>query len=1492
MKNILLKYYCYSIIVIVLYALVSGCSPSPRKDIDFFDGKSLSGWTSAQPEYWHVEDSCIIGKSTEEISRNQFIWSSVKVKDFYLSVDILLDSPDCNAGIQFRSAKIDDYGQAMGYQADIGKNFEKNIWGSLYYEDGRGLLQSVDSSDSPVKSGDWNHYEILAIGHQIWIAINGQIVSATEDFKGDKEGYIALQIHSGPPQTVRYKINELIHHPGFSLAGKSETALKALLRRALVPVPGEETIHPDNKATIAFAGGTNMVNMMEDGYLETILSTHYKNKQLKFRNIAWEGDQVNEQFRDVGFGSWLENIDSINPQIVFIQFGQMESLEGENMVPEFIQHYTSLLDSLEKRNKQVVILSPIEPEPNLLTANDETLLMNPLTNTAGKKYFDAIQLMAQKKNYPFVDLYWTLRNIQQDVTYDGLHLNDYGQQVAAEIIRKSLGITTSYTEEMQPLRQAIIDKNKIWFDYWRPGNWAFLKGDRTDQAFGRHWKERSQRLLLEEINQIAPLLNEAEEKIHSISKGKKHSIETPNHSPVPVKNEDINNSVKEELASFRLHKDYNIELYASEELGIADPSTMRWDEKGRLWVLCIPTYPQPLPGQRANDKLIVLEDKDNDGKADVSTVFAENLNIPLGFELGHDGVYLGEQTKLLHLKDTNNDLRYDTRKTLFSGFGTHDSHQTINSFIWSPGGELFFAQGLSIYSYVETAYGVKKAKRGGLWRYRPRTHELDNILDQSTASDNPWGMNFGNWGEYFTKSNDTGIYFSSPALVLSNHKALVPEIGATQIKSGIIEIARSKHLPADINGDFLVAGYYNNKIERFKIEEDGAGYKARMVEPLLASTGKNFRPVDIKIGPDGAIYILDWYNPIIGHYQASLRDPQRDKTKGRVWRITAKNRPLLNRPQLENQSISTLLDFLKSDEYWVRYQTHRLIAAKKTEEVLPALTQWVKNLNPNEKKYEHHLMEAIAVHAAFEIINEGLLNKLLKSKHEGARGYAAEIAGRWATRLTDPLKTIEPLLSDRHPRVRLMALVACSQIHRPEAMKAAVKILNFPMDKFTVHSLEKTVHALSDSWAPSYQNKTVQFNTDYQLAVVISILTPEWYSASMYKDLLKKSDYPSAIKTKLLSALANIGSTDDIEYVLSQPGAQQNIILLEELTKKEVSSITPSISNSIQQILSNPVSEDHLLVAIKLARTWKINSVADDIKTIVLRDNQKDKIIAAGIRTLTTLQYPQLTTILNDFINSKSRQIRLACINGYAKINAKKGAEEIVKEIKKGSADVYETGETLINIIFESGGIEALADEIHTSELSSQQANAALIALELRHITDKNLLTAFSKFENDQKPIVPKEYDGHFVEQLKQKTTNASAINGQKVYKALGCGACHKIANEGGDIGPNLSAIGSGLSTSDIIIEVLWPNKNIKEGFNTIRLDLKNGESIQGIKVLETSDAISVKPSASASPEVFSKKDITEIIPVGSAMPAAMANNITEEELANLIKYLTSLRGQ
>ena len=1489
--------------------LFCGCSDSPKIDEAFFNKKDLSGWAAAsaeQMEYWSVEDSAIVGRANKEVPRNQFLWSSVKVKDFYLNIDVKLDSADRNAGIQFRAQKINDYRQAMGYQADIGLNYGVNIWGTLYDEDGRGLLHTSDPKQTIVKDGDWNKYEILASGDRIWIAINGNVVSATKDKEGAAEGFIALQIHSGPAQTVHYRINELVHDPVVSLGGKSEAEMNQLLHKPLVPVPGQRNIDLKSGNVVAFAGGTNIANMLNDGYLETLLTTYFAESQVKYRNVAWEGDQVTEQFRDVGFGDWLTNLDSLQSDVVFVQFGQMEALRGEKELPAFIDAYKKLLDSLRKKGKQIVILSPVAYEPSVLKVNDQPLWNNPLEKAAIQQYMHAIQLMAQTEGYAFVDLYWTLMDNRIQVTYDGVHLNEERQKLAAEITMKSLGIGKPYTPELEPLRDQINKKNKIWFGYWRPGNWAFLNGDRTEQAFSRHWKDGSNRIFPAEMKLFGPILKEAEKKIEVLQKELGSRKTSADKTPAPAKNiptpaiiENLSGledpSVAEELASFRLDKNYKIELFASEALGIAEPCTMRWDEKGRLWVLCIPAYPQPIPGQSVNDRLIVLEDLNKDGKADKSTIFADSLNIPLGFELGHNGVYLGEQTRLLFLKDTSNDLQADTRQTLLSGFGSHDSHQTINSFTWSPGGELFFGQGLSIHSYVETPWGVKKAHRGGLWRYRPSTQQLDNILDESTASDNPWGMTFGDWGEWFTKSNDTGIYFSSAAMILTSHKALVPEIGATKIKSGIVEMPRSNHLPADIREDFLVAGYYNNKVERLKVSESGAGYKAKLIEPLLSSVGKNFRPVDIKTGPDGAIYILDWYNPIIGHYQASLRDPQRDKTHGRVWRITARDRPLSKPPTLENQSIANLLNALKSNEYWVRYQSRRLLTSKPAAIVLPDLEKWVAGLSTSDAAYEHHLMEAIALYESFETVNEPLLRKLLKAKQAGARAYAAQVTGRWSDRLPAPLELIKPLMQDNHPRVRLMALVTCSQLHQPEAMALAAGTIRYPMDKFTRHAFEKTVFALKDSWEPAFRNNQTRFSNNGQLAAVISILTPEWYTAKMYLNLLNVGEYPADVKSKLLSALCKVGEPADIEYVLALPFTQKNTQLLEEIGHSKAPALTEKAIRSIQQSIENAGSEANLVAGFKLIKSWNVGSLSPLVSKRVLTPGQSDQVIAQGISTLVAVKAKGAPAIMDKFaVETSSKIVRLACAFGYAKIDVNRGAVETVKEMKRGSGDVNEMRETVIAMIYEPGGIAALTAEIKKQGLSANLASAALVALDQRHVKDESLLAAIRKFESTTASTVPKEYDEKFIERLAGLVkSNASAAEGENVYRnKLTCIACHNLNDNGLNIGPNLSAVGSGLSVSDIITEVLWPNKNIKEGYYSVRLDLKNGEVMQGIKVMENAASISIKTTPSSAPVILNKNEVLKIVPVGSAMPEGLASSLSEAELANVIKYLSERRNK
>ncbi|MFO7976802.1 MAG: family 16 glycoside hydrolase [Candidatus Hydrogenedentota bacterium] len=189
-------------------AIAERLGGSAREE-SIFNGKDLTGWSSTE-DYWRVEDGAIVGSSSEQIPDTNYLWSDVEAGDFYFAAEVMLEPPTANSGIQFRSKKIDEAGHALGYQFDVGQN----VWGRLYHQGGRGKLDWNGRAEEAVKPGEWNRVEILAVGPAIWTAINGKLGVACLDLGTDElTGKFAFQIHTGPPQTHRYRNLELVHNP-------------------------------------------------------------------------------------------------------------------------------------------------------------------------------------------------------------------------------------------------------------------------------------------------------------------------------------------------------------------------------------------------------------------------------------------------------------------------------------------------------------------------------------------------------------------------------------------------------------------------------------------------------------------------------------------------------------------------------------------------------------------------------------------------------------------------------------------------------------------------------------------------------------------------------------------------------------------------------------------------------------------------------------------------------------------------------------------------------------------------------------------------------------------------------------------------------------------------------------------------------------------------------------------------------------------------------
>ena len=274
-------------------------------------------------------------------------------------------------------------------------------------------------------------------------------------------------------------------------------------------------------------------------------------------------------------------------------------------------------------------------------------------------------------------------------------------------------------------------------------------------------------------------------------------------------------------------------------------------------------------------------------------------------------------------------------------------------------------QSIYIHSHVETPYGVKRLNGGGIWRFRPETMQLEIVCEGFV---NPWGHHFDDWGQSFATDGAyrEGINYVFPGSVF------VTAPGAKRILAGLnpgspkhcgLEIVSGRHLPEDWRGNMITNDFRAHRVCRFVVSEDGSGYASRQEVELIKSSHVAFRPIDVKMGPDGAIYIADWYNPIIQHGEVDFRDSRRDHVHGRIWRLTAKGRPLVKRSDFDQASIGELLDLLKAPEQWHRLHAKLELKHRDRGQVLGGLKDWTSRLG-DDLAALHHRLESLWAHQA------------------------------------------------------------------------------------------------------------------------------------------------------------------------------------------------------------------------------------------------------------------------------------------------------------------------------------------------------------------------------------------------------------------------------------------------------------------------------------------------------------------------------------------------
>ena len=945
------------------------------------------------------------------------------------------------------------------------------------------------------------------------------------------------------------------------------TALLAALAAVSPSIRADEPISLKSGDHIAIVGNTLAERLQHDGWLETLIQSRYPGKDLTIRNLAFSGDELAVRLRSDGFGSPDDHLTRNKADVVFAFFGFNESFAGKAGLEKFEQELDSYLKHLKetkfngKSAPSVVLFSPIAAE-NL---HNKDLPDGAATNERIALYTKAMAEIAKKNGVTFVDLFEPSKQLEaaakEPLTINGIHLNDEGNRQLAEVIDRSLfGARPEVIDysKLQPLRNAVQDKNFHWFHRYRTTDGYSTYGGRADLAFT---DGQTNRVVMDrELEVLDAMTANRDKRIWSLSQGKDLKVDdsnTPKFLEVKTNKPGSGPNGKhlflggsEAISKMTVDKRLKVNLFASEAEfpELINPVQMAFDTKGRLWVATWPSYPHWKPKDEMNDRLVILEDTDGDGKADKCKTFAGGLHNPTGFEFYNGGVLVANAPDILFLKDVDGDDRADIRERILHGIDSADTHHASNSFTMDPGGGLYFQEGVFHRTQVETPYGVVKNINAGVWRLEPHTGTFGTgKLERYVPFDfaNPHGHVFNNWGQDFVVDG-TGAnpyhaalfsgYLTSPA----KHSG-PPQLYQQRTRPcSAVEIVSSRHFPDDMQGDLLVGNVIGFAgILRYHIKEKGASYEGIEAEPLLFSSDPNFRPADIKVGADGAIYFSDWHNPIIGHMQHNLRDPNRNHTYGRVYRVVAEGRPLLKPEPVAGEPIASLLERLKAPEERVRYRARIELSGRKTEEVIPQVKAWLAKLDPADANIEHHRMEGLWVHQFHNVVDEALLKQMLKSPVHRARAAATRVLCYWRDRVKEPLALIRVQAQDPHPAVRLEAVRACSFFPESEAADVALEIVKQPLDPYLSYTLKETMRQLEPQWKSALvEGKPLAANNpagvDYLLQSVNSAeLVKMPRTPTVLAALLTRPQIPPQFRREALQAMAAANKTTPVTELVS-----------------------------------------------------------------------------------------------------------------------------------------------------------------------------------------------------------------------------------------------------------------------------------------------------------------------------------------------------------------------
>ncbi|MDF9799630.1 putative heme-binding domain-containing protein [Catalinimonas alkaloidigena] len=1005
----------------------------------------------------------------------------------------------------------------------------------------------------------------------------------------------------------------------------------------------------------------------------------------------------------------------------------------------------------------------------------------------------------------------------------------------------------------------------------------------------------------------APEEQEENEAQYSGSKFSEHIRTTEARTP------------EEERQGFILPEGFEIQLFASEP-DIGKPLNIAFDVRGRLWVTQSYEYPFPAEPGKGTDRLSILEDTDGDGKADTFTHYEDTLNIPIGLLPIEDAAIAYSIPNLYRFTDNNGDDQADQSKVVLGEFGHVDTHGMVNNLTRGYDGWVYTCHGFTNTSTIAGADGDSiSMTSGNTFRFLPD----GSRVEQTTFGQvNPFGLAYDELGYmYSTDCHTSPIYqlirgadyphFGKKEIGIGFGPDTKPMGEESTALSGLA-LYDATQFPEEYRNNFYIGDVVTCRVHRNSFEFKGSTPVAKAEEDLVKSADPWFRPVDIKLGPDGALYVADFYNSIIGHYEVPLDHPRRDKVRGRIWRITYTGAAQTEDTNLADNTVEELIAALAHDNITVRMMAADQLADQVGEEAVAPAKALLNDASTEAQPYTLALWVLYRLNA----LDEEILRKAAAHDNPIVRTHVMRILRETDDAEQRYYELVTKALNDNDLHVQRAAVEAIANYPGIQTMELLLgqndKIPDY--DTHYRYTLRLMLRNLMRDEEIMQRVATMGWDAQQAATLADVMVGVENTGAGLFLyNYLASTDADEKLAVNLqhavrfvppnrMTAVIRLGrekAGEDLDLSFSifkamqegllQRGAENQTAMQAwggQLAENLFMAYLPG--NSVPELADttkiNAEDAEKLKLAVELAGNYKLAALAPEMKTVLQTSVDDDPAVkVAAAQALLTIAPEENIRLVEDLLRDEQQPVdvkrRLIAMLGEMPAAT---TTSVLAEVSNLSPDLQKEVATALSS--SPQGRDLLFQKVQEGDVYARAlVDPKVKERLLLNISDAQLNTFEALVANV--PALTEEKNELIEERMANFTDADSLVQPGVMVFNRNCKSCHRVTNEGGMIGPQLTGIGN-WGAEALATKILDPNRNISEAFRTYTIKTKDGQVRTGLFRREEGEAIVF---ANMNGEEFSvaKSNIAEREPSEyTLMPDHFGEVLPQEDFNALLSYL------